>query len=458
MAKQSKKRSRGVILTLKGWDKLQAAKNQAEFKENGGNRFSLDELRDRTYLALHTISKILGRSKPVDKSSLQYMFATFGLELCKDDYTKPNFPIEDLENQRTSRLSDWGEAPSASIFYGRSEEMLQLRNWVLEEQCRLVTLLGVGGVGKSTLAVKLGAQIQGEFEVVVWRSLRNAPTVEESLTNMLQFLLPALQKEVLIPQSTHFKISKLMECLINHRCLLILDNVETILSSNGQVGECQPGYEGYSQLLKRLGGVPHNSCILLTSREKPREIVPLEGEKTKVKCLKVKGLNLTEARQLFEQKGQFTATEAELQKLIEHYGGNPLALKMVAAGTKEVFNGRIASVLESLQQGIHIFEDIEDLLEQQFQRLSVVEKEVIHRLAINREPVSLADLATEMFTSSCKRHLLQAIKSLLQRSLIEKKGEDFFLQPMVMEYAKQSCSNYHVCSGCMSRLLKIFIA
>lgn len=437
MRKQSNKRSRGVILTIKGWDKLQAAKNEAEFEENGGNRFTLEELRDRTYLALHTISKILGRSKPVDKSSLQSIFGTFGLELCKDDYKKPNSPVEDLENQPTSRIHDWGEAPDTSIFYGRCEEMLQLLNWVLKKHCRIITLLGIGGVGKSTLAVKLGQEIQNEYEVVVWRSLENTPTLEANLTSILEFMLPALQKEMVIPQTTKVKLSKLMECLKNHRCLVILDNVETILCPNGQVGQFLPGYEGYGQLLKIVGEASHNSCILMTSREKPREILPLEGEKTKVKCLKVKGLNLTEARQLFEQKGEFTATEAEWHKLIEHYGGNPLALKMVAAETKELFNGRIAPVLESLEQGVPIFEDIEDLLEQQFQRLSVVEKEVIHKLAINTEPVSIPNLTAEVFTSSSKRHLLQAIKSLLQRSLIEKDGEDFFLQPMVMEYAKQ---------------------
>ena len=48
MKKQSNKRNRGVILTIKGWNKLQAAKNEAEFEENDGNRFTLEELRDRT--------------------------------------------------------------------------------------------------------------------------------------------------------------------------------------------------------------------------------------------------------------------------------------------------------------------------------------------------------------------------------------------------------------------------
>ncbi|MBE8967553.1 hypothetical protein IQ277_15210 [Nostocales cyanobacterium LEGE 12452] len=153
--------------------------------------------------------------------------------------------------------------------------------------------------------------------------------------------------------------------------------------------------------------------------------------------LSLKGLNPTEAQQLFHQKGQFTGTEREWQLLIEHYEGNPLALKMVAAGTQELFNGRIASVLEYVEQGILIFEDIGDLLERQFQRLSAVEEEVMYWLAISREPVSLTQLAADIVTYSFKRLVPLAIKSLLQRSLIEKSGEHFFLLPVVMEYTRQ---------------------
>lgn len=438
MKKLPQKRSRGVILTLKGWDKIQTAKTQAEFEENSGKLFTLEELNDRTHLALNTISKILKRWEPVDKSSLQSVFTAFGLELSKSDYTRPNnVTFDDLETRRASSMYDWGEAPDTSVFYGRSEEMLQLRHWVLEQRCRLVTLVGIGGIGKSTLAVKLGLQVQDEFEVVVWRSLQNAPPVEAKLTSILQFMLSALGKEMVIPQSFDGKLSKLMECLINNRCLLILDNVETILSSNSQVGQCLPGYEGYSQLLKRIGEVPHKSCVLLTSREKPREILPLEGEKTKVKFMKIKGLNPREGRELFQQKGQFTGTEQDWQVLMNYYGGNPLALKIVAAETQELFNGRIALVLEYLEQGAPIFEDIDHLLEPQLQRLSVVEKELIYWLAINRESLSFTELTSDVGTFFSKRDLPQTVKSLLQRSLIEKNGEHFVLQPVVMEYTTQ---------------------
>ncbi|MFN6567299.1 WD40 repeat domain-containing protein [Dendronalium sp. ChiSLP03b] len=434
--KQPSKRRRGVILTIKGWDKFQAAKTQAEFDENAGDSFSLEELSDSTRLALHTISRILARLEPVDKSSLQFAFAAFGLELSQSDYTRPTSTLEELKTRQANPQYDWAEAPDVSVFFGRSEELLQLQEWILEERCRSVGLIGIGGIGKSTLAVKLGREIQSEFEVIVWRSLQNAPPVDEQITNILQSLLSGLQKEIAIPESFDGKLAKLMECLQLNRCLLILDNVETILAG-GQAGQCRPGYEGYGQLLKRVGEVPHISCLLFTSREKPREMIPLEGDRTEVRSLPLKGLNPTEGQQLFQQKGQFTGTEQQWQVLIEHYAGNPLALKMVAAGTQELFDGRIAPVLEYVERGILIFEDIGDLLERQFYLLSPVEAEVMYWLAINREPVSIAELVGDIVTSYSQRLVPSAIKSLLQRSLIEKSGEHFFLQPVVMEYTTQ---------------------
>ena len=63
---------------------------------------------------------------------------------------------------------DWGEALDVSTFYGREDELAQLREWVIRDRCRLITLVGMGGIGKTALSVRLGEQVQNEFEVLVW--------------------------------------------------------------------------------------------------------------------------------------------------------------------------------------------------------------------------------------------------------------------------------------------------
>ncbi len=431
------RRNRGVILSIHGWDKFQAAKAQAEFDENYGNRFTLEELSDRTSLALNTITKVLRRTEPVDKQSLQYAFRAFGLELSKSDYTHPTSSFQALQTRQENPQQDWGEAVDVSQFYGREEELFQLRQWSVEEHCRLVALQGIGGIGKSTLAVKLALQIQTEFEIVVWRSLRNAPPLEELLESILSFVLRVRGEDPVIPRTLDGRLSKLMECLRSSRCLLILDNAETILSSGERAGQCRDGYEGYSQLLQTVGEVPHQSCLLLTTREKPSAITLLEGEKSKVRSLSLKGLKAEQGRELFQQKGQFAGSEGEWSQLSKHYGGNPLALKLVAAATQELFNGTIADVFKYAQQGVLVFEHIRDILKGQFDRLSAVEQEVMYWMAITQEPVSLAELDKGIVTVASKCKLLEAMNSLLIRSFIEKDGEYFWVQPVVMEYVTQ---------------------
>ena len=83
MQQQKAKRYRGVILTERGWDEFQTAKVRAEFAENAGDRFTLEELSERMGLSLNTIVKVLGRAEPVDKQSLQWAFRAFELDLSK---------------------------------------------------------------------------------------------------------------------------------------------------------------------------------------------------------------------------------------------------------------------------------------------------------------------------------------------------------------------------------------
>lgn len=438
-------RERGVILTLQGWHKLQTAKSQAEFQENAGDRFTLEELNERTELSLNTISKVLGRLESVDRSSLQIVFDSFGLVLEKSDYSRPSLQLKELDIRQKKSKQDWGKAVDVSLFCGREQEITTLQHWVLEENCRMVAVLGIGGIGKSTLAVKLATQIEQEFEFVVWRSLQNAPSLEELLESILSFILPNQGEGGLLPVSLDQKLAKFMDCLRSSRCLLILDNMETILATGDQNGRCRAGYENYCQLFQYIGTIPHQSCVILTSREKHRQIALLEGETLPVRSLKLGALNLREGQELFEQKGQFIGSITEWQTLVEHYDGNPLALKLVATTTQELFNGRIAEVLKYVEQGLLIFEDIRNVFDLQFARLSLLEQEVMLWLAIHQEAIALDELRENLISTSAKRELPGTLNSLLRRSLIEKieltasdssqqNLTQFSLQPLVIKY------------------------
>ncbi len=204
-----------------------------------------------------TTSKVLNREGEVDKQTIEKFFSVFNLKIDKSDYSSSN-----------NRL-DWGEAIFNSVFYGRIEELITLEQWILNEHCQLVALLRIGGIGKTALSVKFAQKIQDNFEYAIWRSLREAPPVKIILGNLIPFLSDEQETESNLPESFSDRVSLLLYYLQNYRCLAILDNAESIFCSGSRAGLDREGYEEYGELLRRVGEVTHQSCLVLTSRKLP---------------------------------------------------------------------------------------------------------------------------------------------------------------------------------------------
>lgn len=346
-----------------------------------------------------------------------------------------------------SNREDWGEAPDIPSFHGRAEELCQLESWMVKDGCKLIVLSGMGGIGKTALAVTLADQIQEQFECLIWRSLKPMPPLENLLYSLLEFC--DRDAESISFDSIHQGISQLIECLRQRRCLVILDEVEVLFGCNDRPEsskrdrtfanrQWREGYENYAQLLRRVGMERHQSCLLLTSREKPNEIAALEGEKLPVRCLQLRGLRDADAVALFEDKG-FSGAEVGLSSLIKLYGGSPLALKAIATMIQEVFAGNVKEFLS--QNTVVLGDRLRTLLREQLSRLSLVEKDVVSWLAIERQPISISHLRSNFLLPPTPSQLMETLVSLERRSLLDKIAEDnciaFTLQPMVMKYVAE---------------------
>jgi WD40 repeat protein/transcriptional regulator with XRE-family HTH domain len=325
---------------------------------------------------------------------------------------------------------DWGDALAITSFYGREWEMDLLSEWVVEERCRVVSVLGLGGIGKSALATKVMHRVAEGFEVVIWRSLRDVPTCEALLDSCLQVLAPQALRDA--SSSPEKRQDLLLECLRSRRVLLVYDNLESFLEEGEDSGRIGTGYEGFTRVLRRIAETEHQSCLLLTSREKPSDLVPLEGSWAPVRALRLARLEAEACQQLLAEKG-VAGSVAEQLRLVEAYAGNPLALKIVAQTIVELFDGQIVPFLE---QGEVVFGGVRDLLDQQYARLSSLEQSVLLWLAILREPVTLQELLAVLGAPLPRSQVLETIDSLRRRSLIERaqRQRSFTLQAVVMEY------------------------
>jgi WD40 repeat protein/DNA-binding SARP family transcriptional activator len=342
--------------------------------------------------------------------------------------------------KRKTQLQDWSDAPEVGPLYGRHTEAAQLEHWLLHERCRLIALLGIGGVGKTALAATTVQALAAQFEVVFWRSLLNAPPLDEVLPAALQVVSGHSLPDV--PPSLDEQLALLLDYLRRRRCLLVLDNMESILQP-GHPGAYQAGYAPYGRLIQCLGESRHSSCLLLTSREPPSELARLPAGTPALRVLRLRGLDAADGQAMLVASG-LPSRAAEAGPLVARYSGNPLALKLVAQTVHELFGGDIGAFLAAEAP---IFDDIRMVLDQQYARLSALEQELLTWLAIEREPVGLPALRANLVQPPSPRELLEALRTLQRRSLLEQVGRmplpaladqppsaAFTLQNVIMEY------------------------
>lgn len=369
----------------------------------------------------HLLTETFGEK--VTKSTVQNVIRRqIQKKLADSPTTVPN-----LQGSASS-YQDWGEVVDVTFFYGRKSELEILDQWIDRDRCRLIALLGMGGLGKTALSVKLAQQLQEKFDFVVWRSLNNAKTPSEMLVAVIHFL--SHQRETPETTDTNALISRLMEYLQRYRCLLVLDNFESVLRDEAQAGAYRKDYEGYGSLLRRIGEVSHRSCVVITSREMPEEVATLEGDILPVRALLLTGLDESAAEHVLEAKG-VKAMADDLHRLVDWYRGNPLALKIAATSIKDLYSGSINRFLE---QKTIIFSGIANLIEQQYQRLTAHEKQIMIWLAINREPVQPNELRSDIVPMIEQNYLMMSLRSLKRRSLVEHSAAGFTQQPVVMEF------------------------
>lgn len=327
---------------------------------------------------------------------------------------------------------DWGNAPDASPFYGRDRDLEELSEW-LTLDCRLVALYGVAGTGKTALSVNLLQRVKEQFDFVIWRSLHNwqslarPPLLAELLADLIQFL----SKQ----QDFSSDLSSLRHYLVHQRCLIVLDGLETVLRQGVHDGSYQANYSGYGELFEQLGETAsiQHSCLLITSRDLPKEIA--DRQATRVRAWELHGLGEETGRDFLMAKGRLSGSEGDLRALVRLFAGNPRLLNQVVRMLHNVFSNSVPDFLEQVKQDT--LWGLDDLLHEPFECLSTAEQAVIAiiwQLTNNGKSATFAEILSFVAPLIVREQLAEVLMSLRRRSLIRALSGQYLLQTLVMEY------------------------
>ncbi|MGK7927023.1 MAG: NB-ARC domain-containing protein [Spirulina sp.] len=311
-------------------------------------------------------------------------------------------------------------------FYGRTPELETLSRWLTTQNTPLISVLGLSGIGKTSLVKKWVDVNSQNFEVVVWKDLKISQSLEQAIAEILTLV----QNTKTENQLTHF-----FNLLRQKRCLIILDNVEELFDPRKFAGQYRKETQDYQMLFSKIPEIEHQSSFILISCEQCQEMLSLDEELYPIKSLALGRLDNHEIL-----KNQKLTDESSWLKLIELYESNPTYLKDIARIIRNIFGGKVAEFLR--EERVILTERMKSEFTQLYDRLLPQEQEIVRELSQFPQSRSRDELRKNLQLSSMD--LINGLQSLQQRYLVKRiAGEQvlFDLSPVFREYIREKINH-----------------
>ncbi|MEG5172762.1 tetratricopeptide repeat protein [Microcoleus sp. B3-D7] len=346
---------------------------------------------------------------------------------------------------------------------------------------KVLAIIGQGGMGKTSLAVKLAEALGvnwqksvfqkgeslpgGDYECAMYFEAKEGTSFDDVAKFLLSEGLGIQAAEVL--NTPDEKIAKIMAGLQQTRCLLVLDNLESILhpavdAGNPDILAAAQVHRAISpdwgKLLNALVYQQHQSQTILTSREVPADLAHtrypgLAPDSELVHIEMLQGVDLAAGVEILRQR-KLTDTLADLQWISQRVEGHVFLLTQLAALGK----GKPGYLRKHPEL---VTKNAQPMLREQLTRQSEAARDLLRRMCVLRVPIDVRGLTfLRLYTEEIEKDIrfqlaaelaapaeftdaeINETKSILQRlvgaSLVEsrydeEKCEDFYDLHRVIE-------------------------
>ncbi|KOP22904.1 hypothetical protein AMR41_28905 [Hapalosiphon sp. MRB220] len=391
------------------------------------------------HVSLPTLRRFLGGKQPIGEDNFKEICKAVGVDwerVVDWEKSHKNRVDDNSDLAQISLKEDCNEMPDVQVFYGREKQLEDLKQSILQNKSRVVAIWGPIGIGKTILAAKLTEKVKYDFECFTWRSLAPPPTLSELLSSLIKFILS--EENTDLPSSVDDLIRYLLKIFGDRRVLLVLDGYENVLR-NQDLGVSQTDYEKYGELLKLLGERKHQSCVLITTQEEPKELSSLKYIPS-VNLSRLLGLDFEASLKILNAKKLIFAPQ-QAEKLINDYQGNPLALNHICEHIQKVFAGDVSHY--ETKYTILFPLEFETAINKNCESLSKLESDTLKIIATESTPIEYEKLKLKIQNNFevSNSDLQIALSSLFERSLIERNSQGsamfYNLQPVIRKCVRK---------------------
>ena len=310
-----------------------------------------------------------------------------------------------------------GEAPDGDGFFGREQELLELAALLARPECRLLTITGPGGIGKSTLAKQALRRLASLSSTTpLWIALDDLGDVTQAIARIATELK-------LVPGPSQEPLQAVCEALKPRRALLVFDNGEHL--------------DGLARLAERLLAESPRLQICATSRVR----LGAAGEW----LLPLHGLAADDGARLFvaaarAHKPDFVAAAhgAAIAAVVQKVAALPLAI-LLAAHWARLWP--VAEIAAELERSLDVLESAEEGEERPEHRSVRATFERSWRMLAEREQSTLAALTVFVggFARDAAEDVADAtwplLSSLADKSLLQIEASRCSLHPLIRQFA-----------------------